>query len=86
MAQSIQKSYTLNAATNALARFRMVTHCYAASFLRKTILCKTNNIFYSLGNQKLDKTIADPKSTLKINMRSRWTVFQILLRSAVIWI
>ena len=29
------------------ARFRIVTHCYAASFLRKLILCETNNIFYS---------------------------------------
>ena len=36
-------------ATNALARFRIVTYCYATSFSRKTILCKTNNVFYSLG-------------------------------------
>ena len=43
-------------AANALARFRIVTHCYAASFSRKTILCETNNIFCSLGNQKLHKT------------------------------
>ena len=32
------------------------------------------------------KLIADLKSTSKINMRSRWTVFQILLMSAVICI
>ena len=43
-------------ASNALARFRIVTHCYATSFLRKIILYETNNIFYSLGNQKLDRT------------------------------
>ena len=43
-------------AANALARFRIVTHCYAASFSRKTILCETNNIFYSLGNQIWHKT------------------------------
>ena len=55
MAKSIQKSYTLNCSHEALARFRIVKHCYAASFLRKTILCETNNIFYNLGNQKLDK-------------------------------
>ena len=54
--QKVYKKYTLNCSQNALARFRIVTHCYAASFLRKTILCETNNIFYSLGNQKLDKT------------------------------
>ena len=28
-------------------RFRIVTHCYAASFSRKLILSETNNIFYS---------------------------------------
>ena len=43
-------------ASNALARFRIVTHCYASSFLRKIILYETNNIFYSLRNQKWDKT------------------------------
>ena len=42
-------------AANALARFRIVTHCYATSFSRKIILYETNNI-YSLGNQKWDKT------------------------------
>ena len=42
-------------ASNALARFRIVTHCYASSFLRKIILYETNNIFYSLRNQKWDK-------------------------------
>ena len=35
-------------ATNALARFRIVAHCYATSFSRKIILCQTNNIFYSI--------------------------------------
>ena len=36
--------------------FIIVTHCYVASFSRKIILYETNKIFYSLGNQKLDKT------------------------------
>ena len=27
--------------------FHIVTHCYAASFSRKVILCETKNIFYS---------------------------------------
>ena len=31
----------------ALATFHIVMHSYAASFLRKVILCKTNNIFCS---------------------------------------
>ena len=28
-------------------RFHIVTHCYAASFSPKLILCESNNIFYS---------------------------------------
>ena len=43
-------------ASNALARFRIVTHCCATSFSRKIILCETNNIFYSLGNEKWGET------------------------------
>ena len=39
-----------------LKRFRIVTHCYAASFSIKTLFCKTNNIFYSLENRIWDKT------------------------------
>ena len=34
-----------------LKRFRIVIHCYTASFFIKTLFCKTNNIFYSLENQ-----------------------------------
>ena len=37
-------------ATNGHARFCIVTHRYVALFLRKLILCQTNNIFYSQGN------------------------------------
>ena len=43
-------------ASNALAQFRIVTHCYATSFSRKIILYETNNILYSLGDQKWDET------------------------------
>ena len=32
--------------TNAIPRFRIVTYRYAASFLRKVILCEINNIFF----------------------------------------
>ena len=39
-----------------LKRFRIVTHCWAASFSIKTSFCKTNNIFYSLENRIWDKT------------------------------
>ena len=35
---------------------------------------------------KMRKPIADPKRKSKINMRSRWTFFQILLMSAAICI
>ena len=38
------------------------------------------------GTKNWIKPIANPKNTLKINMRSRGTVFQILLMSAVIFI
>ena len=36
--------------------------------------------------KKETKPIRDSKSTLKVKVRSRWTVFKILLMSAVIWI
>ena len=41
----------------ALARFRIVTHSYAASFSRKLILRETNNIFYLVRNNLLQKTV-----------------------------
>ena len=46
-------------ASNALARFRIVTQYYATMFLRKPwryLHHEANNIFYSLRNQKWDKT------------------------------
>ena len=86
MKKSIQKSYTLNCSHKCPCTF---SHSYALLrrfvFEKKNILCETKNIFYSLGNQKLDKA-NDPKSTLKINMKSHRTVFQILLMTAVFWI
>ena len=56
MAISIQKIYIKIVTTNALARFHRVTHYYTTSFSRKTVLYETNNIFNSLGNEKLDKS------------------------------
>ena len=56
MAKSIQKSYTLICSRKCPCTFRIVTHCCTASFSRKVILCETNNIFSSLGNQNLDET------------------------------
>ena len=44
MAKAIWKSYTLNCSYKCPCTF---LHSYAASFLRKVILCKTNNIFCS---------------------------------------
>ena len=52
MAKGIQKNYTLNCSHKCPC---IVTHSYAASFSKKKI-CKTNNIFYSLENQKWDRT------------------------------
>ena len=40
MSKSIQKSNTLIVATNALARFHLVTHCYAALFWEKPFYMK----------------------------------------------
>ena len=57
MAKSMQKNYALNCSPKCSCTFpHIVTHCYTASFFRKNILSETNNIFYNLGNQKLDKT------------------------------
>ena len=47
MPKDIWKSYNRNVGTYVLARFRIVTHGYAASFSRKVTLCETNNIFCS---------------------------------------
>ena len=55
MAKSVQKNYTLNCSHKCPCTFHTVRHYYAVSFSRKTILRETNNIFYSLRNQKLDK-------------------------------
>ena len=44
-----------------------------------SVCWRLNKLMYGIA-------IADPKSTLKIDMRSRWTVFQILLMSGVICI
>ena len=44
MTKAIWKSYTLNCSYKCPCTF---LHSYTASFLRKVILCKTNNIFCS---------------------------------------
>ena len=69
--KGIQKRYTLNCSHKCLCT---LPHGYATSFSRKQFFCETNNIFYNLGNRKWDKT-----NTSKIDMRSSWTVLQILL-------
>ena len=69
-----------------LKRFRIVTHCYAASFSIKTLFCKTNNIFYTLETEYETKPNNDSESKSKIKVRSGRKVFEILLTSAVICI
>ena len=57
-----------------LEHFRIVTHCYSASFSQKFILCETNNIF-TADNIKFDtKITTNSESSSKMNMRSRWTL------------
>ena len=61
-------------------------HSYAASFSIKLVLCDTNNLFLAQ-NIKFDtKLVSYSERSSKINLRSRWKVYQILLTSAVIWI
>ena len=67
-------------------RFCIVTHCYAASFLKKHILCETNTIFKGENNYLDTKITTNSESLSKMNMRSCWTVFEILPMSAVICI
>ena len=58
--------------------FRIVTYSYAASFSIKTCLNKTNNIFFL--TQKLRRfTEIVYKNKLKINVKSAWTFFLIML-------
>ena len=56
----------------ALKRFRIVTHCYTASFSIKTLFCKTNNIFYSQKTEYQTKPNNDSENTSKIKVRSCW--------------
>ena len=70
MAKAIQKCYTLNCSLKCPCRFPHIYTRYATSFSRKIILYETNNIFYSLGNQKWEKT-----NSWSWNMRSRWSEF-----------
>ena len=65
------------------AQLRIVT---PPRFREKPFYVKLTTFSTAQGTKNQIKPIADPKSTLKINMRSRWTVFQILLMSAVICI
>ena len=70
-----KKSYALNCSHKcpcALLRY-LVFNQEKPFYLKQTFSTAKNET----------KPIADPKSTSKINMRSFWTVFQILLMSAV---
>ena len=53
-------------------------------FKEKTLYVKLTTTPTAYETKNEAKPIADPKRTSKINMRSRWTVFQILPMSAVI--
>ena len=57
-------------------RFCIVTHC----------LCETNTIFKGENNYLDTKITKNSESSSKMNMRSCWTVFEILPMSAVICI
>ena len=87
MAKSIHKSYKLNCRHKCSCMF---PYSYTLScclvFKKKPFYVKLPTFSTAQGTQNQIKPIADTKSKLKINMRSRWTVFQILLLSAVIFI
>ena len=84
MAKAIQKCYTLNCSLKCPCRFPHIYTRYATSFSRKIILYETNNIFYSLGNQKWEKT--NSWSLKYIANKYEVTLKRILLMSAVICI
>ena len=66
-----------------LAHFHIVTHSNAASFSRIVILCETT---FSVA-ENIDfgtKLMPYSESSTKVKLRSRQTVFKILLMSAVI--
>ena len=52
-------------------------------FREKPFYAKLTTFSTAQGTKNETKLIADPKSTSKINVRSRWTVFKILLMPAV---
>ena len=73
-------------ALTEVERFRIVMHCYEAWFSRKVILCETKNIFTAENIKFNTKITTNSESSSKMNMKSRWTVFEILPTSAVICI
>ena len=75
MAKVIQKSYAWIAATNGLASFPIVTHCYTIECLRgKPFYVKQATFSTAWRTKNEAKPIADPTSISKVNMRSRRTV------------
>lgn len=78
-------------AVMTLARFRIVTHSYAALFSKKTILCEIGNIFYLVilpwsTINFYTKLLMFSESSIKVKVRSRRTFFLIMIRAAVICI
>ena len=63
-------------------------HNYAQynSLVFDKTLCETNNIFLARTVQNQEKRMLDSEKTFEIKLRSRQTVFEILLTSAVICI
>ena len=57
---------------------------YAASFSMKTCFYETSYIFISSTRRIFTKLLAVSESSIKMKVRSHWTLFVILLTSAVI--
>ena len=66
--------------------FHIVTHSYVASFWIKTSFVKLTTFSSAKKTKKEAKPIREFESKSKIKVRSRWTFFNILLMSVVIWI
>ena len=65
--------------------FGTVAHAQAASFLKETIFLELKTFFVSTTRDIYTKLLTFSGSSAKINVRSGWTFFVILLMSAVIW-
>ena len=84
MVKAITKRYTLEFSCKCPCTLPHSYDSDTALFWIKSTLCETNNILCSKNVENCAKWMLDFEKTIKINIRSPWTVFEISLTSAVI--